>query len=263
MSLALPSLPKDLEGLRVLHVSDLHVRRVQRRPAHLADLLAALEHARADVVVLTGDYMNHPGDEPAALEALHELVGEIVRHNPDAPVLAIRGNHDTRLFERAARLIPGLRWLADESVVLTLAQGARLRVVASGFPENLLAAAASEGEKAPGASAPEFTIALVHYPTEVFVAARLGLPLVLSGHTHAGQIRPWPRRALHTSCDLPARFAAGIFRLGPTTLCVSRGLGTAVIPFRFNCPAQAPLYVLRRSTVAAARDGTMQTLVRW
>jgi predicted MPP superfamily phosphohydrolase len=269
-----PAIPAALNGLRILHLADSHITRVLPRPSHHRQLLRALEQVQADLVVLTGDCMNHPGDELAALRALDEL-SHSWRSRFGA--LAIPGNHDTAAFVREARRLPNLRWLDQESVdyEFDLGKGrALLRVVGSGFPENLmLAASRIAGAPAPcrtpshaacpSAPKPDFTLALTHYPTEVFVAAQLGLPLLLAGHTHGGQIRPHSAFAPHTSCDLPAHQAGGIFQLRETMLCISRGLGRAVLPIRLNCPAQAPLYTLAHGNLRNASCEALTPLLHW
>ena len=87
-------------------------------------------------------------------------------------------------------------------------------------------------------------------------ASSLNLPLVLAGHTHAGQIRLSPRLAPHTSSDLPAHLATGVLRLRGTLCCVSRGMGEAIREhLRINCPRHVPLYTLRRGELPRAEGG--------
>ncbi|MFO0785220.1 MAG: metallophosphoesterase family protein [Phycisphaerales bacterium] len=249
-----PAVPPELEGLRILHLSDLHIERLRPRPAYLERTLAALRVTPADLVVLTGDYMTHPGDEPAALAALIRCASA---WNSRFGACAIAGNHDTPGFLKSAR-IPGLKWLSHESVEIPIDRGrgkTTLRLIGSGFPESLLAASSPPSDN--------FSLALVHDPAQVYAAARLSIPIVLAGHTHGGQFRPHKSFAPHTSCDLPGAFASGIFRLDSTILCISRGLGSAFLPFRFNCPPQAPLYTLRRAEHAAQACPTLSCVRRW
>ncbi len=256
-----PAVPEALDGLQILHLSDSHIGRVGRRPAHHNRMLLALESVEPDLIVQTGDFMTHPGDEEAALAALRELAG---RWRCRSGAFAVPGNHDSPAFIRAARRIPALRWLDHESVEIPIDLGrgtSSLLLVGSGFPENLLASV-RRGSSPSVAPAP-FCIALVHYPTEIYVAAQLGLHIVLSGHTHGGQMRVHTSHAPHTSCDLPANRASGIFRLRDTLLCISRGLGSAVLPLRINCPEQAPLYTLRRRAWNSPAPTRLEPLRRW
>jgi len=250
-----PSVPPELEGLRILHLSDSHIERLYPQPPHHHRLLDALARTQADIIFLTGDYMTSPGDEPPALRALEEL-SRTWRSRFGA--FAVRGNHDTARFIDGARQIPGLRWLSHESVKIPIDLGrgnCALRIIGSGFPESLL--------ESIGTPADSFALALVHYPSEIFAAAELRIPIVLSGHTHGGQVRTHASWLPHTSCDLPGNLASGVFRLRETVLCISRGLGAAVLPFRVNCPAQAPLYTLRRRPFGSQTCEVLAPIYRW
>ncbi len=247
-----PAVPAEFDGLTVLHLSDTHIRRTRPRPGHHLALIEALREIAVDLVVLTGDFMTHPGDEPAALTALAELRDN---WNSRLGAFAIGGNHDTAAFLRAACAIDGIRWLDNESVDVAL-DGRTLRLVGTGFPEDLLQATTRHDPAA-------LTLTLVHYPTEIYTGARLGLPLLFCGHTHGGQIRPHASFAPHTSCDLPANLASGVLRLRDTVLCISRGLGTAVLPLRFNCEPQAPLYTLRRGPLPGDVPDRVTVMRRW
>lgn len=250
-----PLVPPELEGLRILHLSDSHIERLYPQPAHHHRLLDALSRTPADIIFLTGDYMTSPGDEPPALIALEEL-SKAWRTRFGA--FAVRGNHDTTRFINSARRIPGLRWLSHESVKIPIDLGrgnCALQLIGSGFPESLLESVAPNDDA--------FSLALVHYPSEIFAAAELRIPIVLSGHTHGGQVRSHASWLPHTSCDLPGNLASGVFRLRDTVLCISRGLGAAVLPFRVNCPAQAPLYTLRRRTFGSPTCEVLAPIYRW
>src|SRR5690606_18514581 len=93
--LPLPALPQELDGLRVAHLSDLHVsvqRPHRRRLDRLANQLTAL---RLDLVFLTGDYMHEPGDEAEAHAALRALTERL---RPSIGVFGVFGNHDSDAF---------------------------------------------------------------------------------------------------------------------------------------------------------------------
>lgn len=250
-----PSVPPELDGLSILHISDTHIERLYPNPPHHARLVSALHATPADLIVLTGDYMTSPGDEAAAVRALHELSAA---WRSRFGAFAVPGNHDTARFFHAAAKIPGLHWLDHESVKIPIDLGRGkhdLALVGSGFPESLLAST-------PRANDP-FALALVHYPSEIFAAAELKIPIVLSGHTHGGQVRTHASFIPHTSCDLPGNLASGVFRLRDTVLCISRGLGAAVLPFRINCPPQAPLYTLRRRAFRSETCEVLAPIYRW
>lgn len=245
-----PAVPTQAEGMTILHLTDFHIRKPllggPAWPGVLKRLEAWLPHHQVDMVAMTGDYGDHPKDDDAAIGMLERL-SPMLRGRLGA--FGIFGNHDgAGLVERAKR-VGGVRWLGRESVDV----GNGVTIVGASFPEDLVGASAdSEGG---------FRVALVHYPTEVYTAASLGIDVVLAGHTHGGQVRWSPTVTPHTSSDLPSGFASGMFRLGGTVLCISRGLGEAVMRVRVRCPAQACVYTLRRGE--AARTETLTPIVRW
>ena len=272
-ALSHPAVPADLDGLTILQLTDLHVRTPQARNRAFRRLLNAVHWAEPDLIALTGDFMTEPGDEPAALDALERLAGA---WRARFGVFGLFGNHDSATFMAAARQMEGITWLENRAIDLDLDRGRRLRLVGASFPEDLLGAMLgaegqrhsangirSEGDSTSGSdalaggrlplaesdSAPPFALVLSHYPTEIFPAAELGLPLMLAGHTHGGQIRPWRGHVPHTSSDFPSHLATGILRLRNTVCAVSRGVGEAFVGLRINCPRQAPLYTLRRGPI--------------
>ena len=231
-----PEVPPSLDGTTILHLTDTHVRRGRPFTPARRTLADAIRRTHADLVCLTGDYMTRPGDEPAALRSLRALVEAC---SPPLGIFGIFGNHDSVAFERGAAALPGVRWLHNESVDVPGRPG--LRLLGASYPEDAVGALLSLGPPRAGA----FTLALAHYPTEAFALGDAGVQVLLAGHTHGGQVRLSPRFAPHTSSDLPPHLASGLMRYRRTIVAVSRGLGAAVISWRFNCPARA-LYSLRR-----------------
>ncbi len=248
-----PAVPPGLDGLTILHVTDLHVRKGRPCPEVIRRSLEALASTPADVVVHTGDWMNYPGDEASALRTLG-LFASAWRSR--SGVFGTFGNHDSAEFRARALGVPGITWLGSGSAGTEGNPGFEARPVPGlrllGFdePEDLLGQMLklAGGPTVPRGSEPEgeLTIGLVHYPTEIYPAADFEIPILLAGHTHGGQFRLTHRFAPHTSSDLPKDLASGVLRLRQTLCCVSRGVGNAIVEFRVNCPPQIPLYTLRR-----------------
>jgi len=262
-SLGHPAVPDALRGFTVLHLSDLHIRRARPFPPTIRRVIDALPHWPVDLVVLTGDYMSYPGDEPAALQTLATAAAA---WRSRLGAYAVFGNHDSSSFRRQARSIPGIRWLVNETVDVP---GVPLRLMGCDDPADLVATMlrATPDPRVgvrPGVS-PPLTIAMLHYPTDVYPAREFGVPIVLSGHTHGGQIRLGKSIAPHTSTDLPGPMAAGVLRLDDTLVCISRGLGQAVIELRVCSPAHAPLYTLARRDLPplAGRAGVLHSIEQW
>jgi predicted MPP superfamily phosphohydrolase len=230
-----------LEGLRILHLSDLHVRRIAHATDRFQQLLRAVEATPADLIILTGDYTDEPGHEAAAVDALRRLAA--AWRPPTLGAFGIFGNHDSNEMLAAAQKIEGITWLGGPGRAPKWAiPHPLLRIVGLDWPEDFVAAALD----APETDAAALTLALAHYPTALIPAASVGFPIIFAGHTHAGQIRISSRLAPHTSSDVPAHLASGILRLEQTLCCISRGIGDGVFEgLRINCPWQVPLYTLR------------------
>ncbi|MCG3124014.1 MAG: 3',5'-cyclic adenosine monophosphate phosphodiesterase CpdA [Phycisphaerales bacterium] len=239
-----PRYPSDHPPLTILHLTDLHVRHRRGWTPSLERVSRVLAHTPVDLAVFTGDAMDHPGDEDSALTALARLVSAL---RTRLGVVGVFGNHDSAGFRLRADFIPGITWLRDDVLDLP---GTGIRLLGPEDPEDLVGLALAHHDL--GRASPRFDIALTHYPTEIYPAAQLGIPLVLAGHTHGGQIRLTRNIAPHTSTDLPGRLASGILRLNDTLCGVPRGLGEAVVNWRLHCPRQAPVYVLRHGPLADA-----------
>jgi hypothetical protein len=251
------AVPRALDGLTILHLTDTHVRRHELNHPSFRRVLHALRSTPVDLVVLTGDYMTHPGNEPAALAMLRAMADSWTAR---LGAFGVFGNHDSPLFMEQARAIPNITWLENRAIDLP---GLPLTLLGASYPEDLFAAALDRGI----APRDSFSLVLTHYPTEVFPAAELGLPIVLAGHTHGGQFRLSPRHILHSASDIPGRLATGILRLRNTLVCISRGLGEGFLDFRLNCPQQMPLYTLRQGPTPEVNGGEgyrmLRAVVRW
>lgn len=142
-----PAVPPGLDGLTILHITDLHVRRLRGPLSPLGRLRAALPTLSPDLILFTGDYMDHPGDESVACTELADLLDACA---PRLGCFGIFGNHDTPRFRRAARQLPNITWLENRSI--TLDQG--LRLLGASFPEDLLGASLRVGRHSVAAPGP-------------------------------------------------------------------------------------------------------------
>lgn len=257
------TLPSGLDGLTILHISDLHVRRSLLATERYRVILHALQQTPADLICLTGDIMDEPGHERAALETLQALA----QHwRPGVGAFCVFGNHDTPEFQRLCKAeLRTVNFIGGRTLDLALG-GANLRLIGLDWPEDPLAVRLSEPTKVQGLET--FELALVHHPTSIVGCAELGVPVMLAGHTHAGQIRLHAKLAPHTSSDLPPDRATGMLRLRDTLCCISRGLGDGVVEhLRINCPRQMPLYTLRRGEMPggdrAVGSRAIRQVVAW
>ncbi|TMA63707.1 MAG: metallophosphoesterase [Deltaproteobacteria bacterium] len=219
-------LPEPLVGLRIVHLSDLHVGQ-HLDVAELAEHVRRVNALQPDLVCVTGDLVDRA--ETCGL-AFPTLAGLRARHG----VLVTLGNHDfyagAETVTEALRRLTPFTVLRDECVHLDV-DGARLTVVgiddlgrdwARGVLEHpalpSLAAAVPAGN---------LLIVLSHRPDCFAQAARLGAALMLSGHTHGGQLAlpAWLGRRARNLAQFISRFDRGLFRDGDATLYVNRGLG--------------------------------------
>jgi len=240
-------LPRHLDGLRVLHLSDLHVHPGSDLAWQVPDLVATVEH---DLLCYTGDFIDIDADIP-------DVATLLARMPRTAPTYAVLGNHDYIPFGRVygSNDTPKLRATLAEAGLTVLANEARpvldgaLYVVGVDDPStgrDHLARAMAE--------APEEACALVlaHSPD---VALRLGRrrpDLILAGHTHGGQIRLPVVGALQTLSRLPRHLAMGLNRYQGVPLFVSRGIGYSGLNLRLGSPPEAAVLTLR-----AARNGAV------
>ena len=224
--------------LRLVHLTDLHVERLTRRERDLPARVAALQ---PDLIVLTGDYLNQEYlNDPASRQAAREVLSQL--HAPRG-VYAVAGTTDPP--EVAAAVFDGLNitLLNDEVRQLSFAGGDLYLagVAAAAWTRNRQGDAAvlkaMMQDVPPGA----YSLLLYHSPDLIDTAAELGINLYLAGHTHGGQIRLPFYGALITFSEYGKRYEMGRYKVGPTTLYVSRGIGLEGLGLprmRFLCPPE-------------------------
>lgn len=266
VNLALPGLPQALDGLRIAHVTDLHVRRWNRRLSQLVNQLTSL---RLDLVAFTGDYQHLPPHHDAAVEVLQRLTRRL---RPSLGCFGVFGNHDEAPLGPALADLP-VRWLDNDAVAL---DDRPVEVLGlnqlRGVDPDAVALAIKMGHRNTPADAPDpprpapdrpFRVALCHSPDFAHGLGPLGADLTLCGHTHGGQLRwPW-RRSLVNSTDLPQWMSSGAFRRDGELWCISRGLGESGPPFRAWCPPHVPVYTLRRRTGPTRGGDDFHAVLRW
>jgi hypothetical protein len=230
VDLPVSGLPSALHGLRIGFLTDVHRSRwvTHEDVAHAA---ARLMDAQPDLIVLGGDYVtwgNRHYVQPSA-EALGSLGARY-------GVYGILGNHDDDHDMPAALAARGIQMLKDARTRL-LVRDEALDLVGIRFWTKKT----SEIAHLIRGAAPT-VILLAHDPRRLVEAASLGIPLVLSGHTHGGQV-VLPIAGAIAATKFP--IVAGIGRRDKTTMFVSRGVGTVYVPVRINCPPEVALLTLR------------------
>lgn len=229
-------LPAELDGLRIAHLSDLHLGVVGRGPRAVERAVAWVEERRPDLVCLTGDLLSRPRGE----ERLRELVRRL------GHPYVVLGNHDVAVsrdpFSRAVELeaLEGATLLGDEAVELRL-RGRRVQLV--GVDPRSWRRRARPAEHADRVA--DLRVLLCHFPDVVRRLPAGAFHLVLAGHLHAGQINlPLPRGKLHLAHPRATQ-VVGLYATPAGALHVSAGLGTTFVPFRFFARPEATELVVR------------------
>jgi len=243
--ISLPDLPKELDGLTIAHLSDLHVGN-WTFPGDMPRLLSRTREQKPDMVVITGDIIDHnPLFSQTLIRHLHYL------KQVPLGIHAVIGNHDIYTGAREvtqALQSGGINMLRNRHCSLSHL-GLPLALIGVDDPGRKWfgSGGAIHLEKAMTKLRPDlFPVLLVHRPTGFYQAAAYNIPLTLCGHTHGGQfgIPGGPNLA-----GLAYEFTHGLYRIKDETkenvLHVSAGIGAVGLPFRLGVPAEIAMLRLR------------------
>lgn len=232
---SLANLPPRFQGFTLLHLSDLHVEMNENAMRRVAELAHGLEY---DLCVLTGDYRAATaGSIDACLEGLQRL-----RRHLKEPLYGVLGNHDS------IRMVPALEQMGIR-MLLNEAQEIRRgdqRIHLAGIDDAHYFRVDNIEKAAEFIPAAECSILLSHTPEIYRQAAHASFDLMLSGHTHGGQICLPGSIPLTLDSRLPRRFGAGAWRYHRMQGYTSVGAGSSIVPVRLNCPPEITLHHLRR-----------------
>jgi predicted MPP superfamily phosphohydrolase len=227
-------LPKAFDGFTILHLSDLHADMSGAAMERVAELAHGLAY---DLCVMTGDYRGRAhGDFKPCLEGVAR-----VRQALRGDIYAVLGNHDPLAMVPDLEAL-GIRVLLNENVAIE--HGADIMFMAGVDDAHLFHA--DDIEKA-AARIPEGSVKILlsHTPEIYRQAADAGFDLMLSGHTHGGQIcLPGGIPIRLEAHDLPRAFAAGAWRHAGMAGYTSVGAGSCLVPVRFNNRPEITLHRL-------------------
>jgi uncharacterized protein len=233
--LAVSGWPDGLSGLRVGFITDLH--RSALVPHGLVDAaVRLLMNEQPDLIVLGGDYVTW-GERRFVQPAADALAPLSAPHG----VFGVLGNHDDDRDMPGALEQNGVEMLRDE----------RTRIVVRNEPIDLVGIrywtrrVADIGRLVRGGVAA--TILIAHTPSRLVEASALGVPLMLSGHTHGGQV-VLPGVGAVAARNFPIVSGAG--QRDHTTAFVSRGVGTVYVPIRVACPPEVAILTLKAPELA-------------
>jgi predicted MPP superfamily phosphohydrolase len=224
----LRGLPAEVEGLTVLQVSDVHYGMLVEN-GRLSEIVARINELRPDIVVITGDLVDE------TVSHMERMADPLSKLKSRLGVFAITGNHE---------------YYAGVDRVVTIMEGAGIQVLRNEVAVlpgglQLLGIDDPTGAARVGAPVPDFnrlvsaldfrkpSILLYHQPQNFERAARAGVGLQLSGHTHGSQVLP-----LRPISRVLFPHLRGLYSQGNSYMYVSRGVGTGGPPMRLGSPPE-------------------------
>jgi len=241
VEIPIAGLPADLDGLRLVHISDIHLSPFLSE-AQLARVIDSANGLRPHLIAVTGDLISHRGDP------IDACIRQLARLKSDAGLVACMGNHEhvagIEDYTAAAAARVGIPFLRSQSRQLRF--GAATLNVAGVDYQPLY----QKSRYLRGAGRLVMTgatnLLLSHNPDVFPVAAEQGYNLMLAGHTHGGQVSV----EIFDQAINPARFFTpfvyGLYRRGPASAYVTRGIGTIGLPARIGAPPEISLLRLRK-----------------
>jgi predicted MPP superfamily phosphohydrolase len=229
------ALPPLFDGFTILHLSDLHVDMNEGAMRRLGELVDELDY---DLCVLTGDYRGKTfGSIDSTIDGM-----AAVRAHLKGPIYGVLGNHDS------IRMLPdleamGIRMLLNECE--TIARGEQ-RIHLAGIDDAHYFRVDNIEKAAEPIPDGEFSILLSHTPEIYRQAAHADFNLMLSGHTHGGQICLPGSIPIILDSVLPRRLGSGAWQYHGMNGYTSVGAGSSIIAVRLNCPPEITLHHLQR-----------------
>jgi predicted MPP superfamily phosphohydrolase len=232
--IALRRLPASFDGFTILQLSDLHVDISKPAMERVITLLKGIDY---DLCVLTGDYRGETyGPYDGTLARMAEIRAAL-----KGTIYGVLGNHDTILMVPGLEEM-GIKVLLNEAV--TIERGAE-RIHVAGIDDAHFYRVDNIEKAAAGIPHDEFTMLISHTPEIYRQAAHADFDLLLSGHTHGGQICLPGGIPITLDSTLPREFGAGPWKYHDMIGYTSTGAGTTIVPTRFNCPPEITLHHLR------------------
>lgn len=233
----LKRLPKNLDGLRLVHLSDIHHSPFTSLE-HISRAVRIANELKPDMFVLTGDFVSH---ESEYIEPMARAMGQL---ESEFGTFACLGNHDHRTDP--AMVTNSLR---AESIRVLINEGFRFKARGASFwlggVDDYMVGRPDLRRALRGSFPDEMKMLLAHNPKSLYGAARAAVDLMFSGHTHGGQVklRNEEKRILRRR-----KLASGLYRRKETQVYITRGIGTVVLPVRFGCPPEISLIELRTAS---------------
>ena len=230
----LPRLPKKLDGFRIVHLSDIHHSSFTGAE-HIETAVEISNRLAPDMVVLTGDYVSHDA------EYILPVAKMLGRLRSRAGTFACLGNHDH--WTDPAFVANSLR---ESGVDVLINTGFRFELDEASFwlagVDDHMVGRTDLPAALRGSYPDEMKLLLAHNPIIFRHSLRHGVDLTLSGHTHGGQVR---MRDAGRRLIRRRRLTNGLHSRKESQIYVTRGIGTVVLPIRYQCPPEITLLELR------------------
>ena len=230
----LERLPKKLDGFKIIHLSDTHHSPFTSLE-HIERVVKVANRLKPDIFLLTGDYVSHEREYIAPVAA---VLGSL---KAKYGVHACLGNHD---HWTDAELVTHL--FRGEGINVLVNEGFRLAARGASFwlagVDDYMVGKTDVPAALKGSYPDEMKLLLAHNPIIFREAARVGVDLTLSGHTHGGQIKV---RSDEKRILPKRRLKAGLHTRRGSQIYITRGIGTVVVPIRYQCPPEISLLELR------------------
>lgn len=239
--LSYPTLPTALEGKRIVQLSDLHLEELRLSSAFLQTQVNAQD---PDLLVLTGDLISGRTDLDKVAAYLQPLQARFGKY-------MVMGNNDyshfsQTLFKRFLELLRTIGWiplLNDAEQIKAL----DLWVIGVDDPATAHDDVAKSYSKLAGLKKPPFRLVLSHSTDSLDDISKYGAELLLTGHTHGGQIRLPGMKPLITNTYLGSEgIYEGYHVIEGVPLYINRGIGESILPFRFNVPPEIAIFTLHK-----------------
>ena len=234
IEITLDRLPKKLDGLKCVHLSDIHHSPLTDLK-HIERAVKFANRLKPDIVLLTGDYVSHESDYIAPVaETLAKLRSPM-------GTFACLGNHD---HWTDAGLVTEL--FRGEGITMLVNEGLRIGSNGASFwlagVDDHMVGQTDVVAALKGSFPDEVKILLAHNPVIFRQAAKKRVDLTLSGHTHGGQIklRDNEKRIIRRR-----KLSSGLHERDSSQIYITRGIGTVVLPVRYQCPPEISLLTLR------------------
>jgi uncharacterized protein len=234
VSVSLRLLPKKLDGFKIIHLSDIHHSPFTNLK-HIERTIKIANRLRPDIVALTGDYVSH---EPEYIEPVAAALGKL---NARYGTFACLGNHDH--WTDADLVTTSFR---EHGITVLINEGTRVNARDASFwiagVDDYMVGKTDIAAALRGSYPDEMKLLLAHNPIIFRQSAKAGIDLMLSGHTHGGQvkIREGEKRLIRRR-----KLSSGLHKRLDSQIYITRGIGTVVLPVRYQCPPEITLLELK------------------